>query len=62
MSAPAIADLASANHIAIYELAPQSASLEDIYMKLTHDSVEYRSGATTTDIPTDSQTSTPKAA
>jgi ABC-2 type transport system ATP-binding protein len=63
MTAPTIADLAAANHIAIHELAPQAASLEDVYMKLTHDSVEYRSGASTTDtaqVP--ATTSTQKAA
>jgi ABC-2 type transport system ATP-binding protein len=43
MTAPAIADMAAAQRVAIHELAPQAASLEDIYMTLTHDSVEYRS-------------------
>ena len=33
--------------IALSELTPQKTSLEDEYMKLTGDEVEYRSGATT---------------
>jgi ABC-2 type transport system ATP-binding protein len=59
MIASEIGDLAAANGIAIHELASQEASLEDVYMKLTHDSVEYRSGAsagdaaaTTASVPT----------
>lgn len=36
-----IGDLAMAQGIAIHELAPQMASLEDAFMELTHDSVEY---------------------
>jgi ABC-2 type transport system ATP-binding protein len=45
IDAPKIGDLAAASRIAIHELAPQAASLEDVYMTLTHDSVQYRSGA-----------------
>ncbi len=45
LEAPKIGDLAAASRIAIHELAPQAASLEDVYMTLTHDSVQYRSGA-----------------
>ena len=68
ITALAIGDLAAANHIALHELAPQAASLEDLYMTLTHDSVQYRSGtgghdpiaASTT--PTSTSTPTPKAA
>lgn len=56
ISAQMIGDLAAANRIALHELAPQEASLEDIYMGLTHDSVQYRSGATVDATPT------PKAA
>jgi ABC-2 type transport system ATP-binding protein len=39
----AIGDLAAANHITLHELATQRASLEDAFMELTHDSVDYRS-------------------
>ncbi len=63
ITAAKIGDLAVANRIALHELAPQAASLEDVYMSLTHDSVQYRSGAT---VPNDSAvpaiTPTPKAA
>jgi ABC-2 type transport system ATP-binding protein len=43
MSAAAIGDLAGAQGIVLHELSPQEASLEEAYMELTHDSVEYRS-------------------
>lgn len=43
MDASAIGDLAGANGIVLHELSPQEASLEEAYMELTHDSVEYRS-------------------
>ncbi len=36
-----IGDLASSIRVALHELAPQSASLEEAYMELTEDSVEY---------------------
>ncbi|MGC8466297.1 MAG: ATP-binding cassette domain-containing protein [Acidimicrobiales bacterium] len=39
-----IADAASSQGIAIHELVPRHASLEDAYLKLTSDSVEYRMG------------------
>jgi ABC-2 type transport system ATP-binding protein len=42
MTAPSIADLAAGHVIAIYELTPRSASLEEAFMDLTRDSVEYR--------------------
>lgn len=44
ISAAAIGDLAAANGIALHELSPQEVSLEEVYMTLTHDSVEYRAG------------------
>ena len=37
-----IGDLAAANGITIHELSPSQASLEEAFMELTHDSVEYR--------------------
>jgi len=43
LDAPTIADLAAAHGIAIHELVPRRASLEDAYIKITHDSLEYRS-------------------
>jgi ABC-2 type transport system ATP-binding protein len=61
--ADAIGDLAAANRIALHELAPQEASLEDVYMTLTHDSVQYRSGSATAEPPpAPPAAATPKAA
>ena len=42
LDAPAIADLAREHAISVHELTPRHASLEEAYMELTHDSVEYR--------------------
>jgi ABC-2 type transport system ATP-binding protein len=58
LSAPDIGDLAGANGILLHELAPQSASLEEAFMELTRDSVEFHgepvltpSGPTATEEP-----------
>ncbi|MCF2531029.1 ABC transporter ATP-binding protein [Yinghuangia soli] len=40
----AIGDLAAEHGIALHELSPRFATLEEVYMRLTQDSVEYRSG------------------
>ncbi len=40
----AIGDLAGINGIYLHELSPQEVSLEEVYMELTHDAVEYRAG------------------
>ena len=45
MEASAIGDLAGAHQVVLHELSPQSASLEEAFMELTHDSVEYRGDA-----------------
>ncbi|MGO9195885.1 MAG: ABC transporter ATP-binding protein [Acidimicrobiales bacterium] len=42
LSAPAIGDLAAARGIALHELSPQTASLEEAFMELTNESVEFR--------------------
>ena len=42
ITAAAIGDLASAQGIVLHELSPQDASLEEAYLDLTRDSVEYR--------------------
>ena len=42
LSAPQIGDLAARDGLRIHELAPITASLEDAFMELTHDEVEYR--------------------
>jgi ABC-2 type transport system ATP-binding protein len=44
MGAPAIADLASAHNIAVHELVPRNASLEQAYLDLTGESVEFHAG------------------
>jgi ABC-2 type transport system ATP-binding protein len=48
IEAPAIADLASERGIAVHELATRHASLEEAYLDLTGESVEYRAGAQST--------------
>jgi ABC-2 type transport system ATP-binding protein len=45
IEAPGIGDLAAAHGLAIHELTPQTASLEEAYMALTADDVEYRTEA-----------------
>jgi ABC-2 type transport system ATP-binding protein len=42
LTAPQIGDLAARDGLRIYELAPISGSLEDAFMQLTQDQVEYR--------------------
>jgi ABC-2 type transport system ATP-binding protein len=37
-----IGDLATASHIGLRELSPQQPSLEDAFMEMTHDVVDYR--------------------
>ena len=44
MEAPRIGEIAAANSIVLHELSPQRASLEEAFMELTRDSVEYRAG------------------
>ncbi|GCD97377.1 ABC transporter ATP-binding protein [Embleya hyalina] len=39
----AIGDIAAEHGIALHELSPRFASLEEVYMRLTQDAVEYRS-------------------
>ena len=51
IAASAIGDLAAAQGIVLHELSPQEASLEEAYMELTHDSVEYRRRARSGDHP-----------
>jgi ABC-2 type transport system ATP-binding protein len=42
MTSDQIGDVAAANMIALHELTPQQASLEEAFMHMTHDSVEYQ--------------------
>ena len=46
-----IGDLARDHGIALHELSPQRASLEEAFMQMTADSVEYRTGADGSAIP-----------
>jgi ABC-2 type transport system ATP-binding protein len=46
LDAAGIGDLALAHGIAVHQLTPRSASLEEAFMRLTDDSVEYRTGGT----------------
>jgi ABC-2 type transport system ATP-binding protein len=41
LPAPQIANLAASDRVPVYELSPQRASLEDVFMELTRDAVEY---------------------
>jgi ABC-2 type transport system ATP-binding protein len=43
-----LAERATAAGIALHELTPEHASLEDVFMALTRDSIEYEAAATTT--------------
>lgn len=42
LTSDAIGDIAAAHMISLHELIPQRASLEEAFMTLTHDSVEYQ--------------------
>jgi ABC-2 type transport system ATP-binding protein len=44
MTVETVGELAGANHIVVHELSPQSASLEDAFMELTRDALDYRGG------------------
>jgi ABC-2 type transport system ATP-binding protein len=48
LAAPRIGELAAAGGVVLHELTPVAGSLEQAYMELTKDEVEYVSGATTT--------------
>jgi len=46
LTAPRIGELAAAEGVVLHELSPLSASLEDAYLALTQDEVEYHAGGT----------------
>jgi ABC-2 type transport system ATP-binding protein len=46
LEAAAIGELAASRYIALHELSPQRGSLEEAFMKLTQDSVEYSASVT----------------
>ena len=45
LTAPRIGELAASGGVVLHELTPQLASLEEVFMELTDDSVEYRGEA-----------------
>jgi len=45
MDSTAIGGVAAANNIALIELSPQGASLEDAFLELTHNDTDYRANA-----------------
>ncbi|HET9103680.1 MAG TPA: ATP-binding cassette domain-containing protein [Solirubrobacteraceae bacterium] len=49
VDAQRIGELAAAHQIVLHELTPQRASLEEAFMALTHDDVEYQAGSPATD-------------
>jgi ABC-2 type transport system ATP-binding protein len=49
LSAEQIGEAAAANDIVLYELSPKQASLEDAFMDLTRDEVEYHANTSTSD-------------
>jgi ABC-2 type transport system ATP-binding protein len=46
IDAERVGEIACAHGIALHELSPRNASLEEAYMSLTQDAVEYRSDTT----------------
>jgi ABC-2 type transport system ATP-binding protein len=55
LQATDIGELASDAGIALHELSPQTASLEEAFMELTHDSLEYEGGSTVDPVRTNTQ-------
>ncbi len=60
-SAPAIGDAAAAAAIPLHELVPLRGSLEDAYLQLTADDVEFHSGAIDSPYPTHNHPTQPSA-
>jgi ABC-2 type transport system ATP-binding protein len=56
LDAPRIGEIAAANRIVLHELAPQLGSLEEAFMEMTADSVEY--GGDTPAVPQETAAST----
>jgi ABC-2 type transport system ATP-binding protein len=50
LNAQEIGDIAYEQRLALHELSPQLASLEDAYMERTHDSVDYRPDGASNDL------------
>ena len=47
----AIGDLAAAHHISLHELSPQLPSLEEAFMEMTRDVVDYRAEVVPDPVP-----------
>ena len=47
LTAPHIGEIAASNGVVLHELSPQVGSLEDAYLALTQDEVEYQAGGAT---------------
>ena len=45
LSAEQVGEEAAANQIVLHELTPQTATLEEAFMELTHDAVEFQATA-----------------
>jgi ABC-2 type transport system ATP-binding protein len=58
LDAPRIGEIAAANRIVLHELTPQLASLEEAFIELTADTVEYAGGVPAAAVP-QTATSTP---
>ena len=54
LDGPRIGDLAASLGIAVHELTPQTASLEEAFMELTRDSVEFHGEGDPLALPADS--------
>jgi ABC-2 type transport system ATP-binding protein len=50
LDAPQIGELAAANAVALHELVTEQASLEEAFMRMTHDAVEYAAGPDHADV------------
>ncbi|MBO0732710.1 MAG: ABC transporter ATP-binding protein, partial [Acidimicrobiaceae bacterium] len=51
MDSAAIGELAAANRLVLHELTPQRASLEEVFMELTSDSVEFHANSSASPHP-----------
>jgi ABC-2 type transport system ATP-binding protein len=51
VSCAAVGELAAANRIVLHELAPEQASLEEAFMRLTEGAVEYHAAPTSAETP-----------
>jgi ABC-2 type transport system ATP-binding protein len=51
LAAAAVGEIAAAQHLVLHELAPQTGSLEDAFLRLTAESQEYRTAAAAAPAP-----------